>query len=332
MDCYTMEKNKTIHFLLWVFVFGLTFDSLIFDYEFEMALLLSFAECAFNAIISYVNLLVLIPRVLLRKGSTTYVLYVLVFFVVLFVPYYFTELGFYLLSEDPLRILVSFALNFTIFILVSYLFWKVTQYETEKKRNLELSNQKLQTELQLLKSQVSPHFLFNTLNNIYSLSVIKHDNTPLMIEKLSDLLRYIIYEGDQKTVPLSREVELLTNYTELQRLKKPKGGKNIALTSKGLNEKQQITPLLLINIVENCFKHGDITYNEAAVLNIDIAVDDHKLHFKTVNSFKKADRKGGTGLNNVRQQLSHYYADRHELNVDATNGIFTVDLYINLAL
>ena len=325
-----MKKNKAVHVLLWVFVFGLTFDSLLFDYEIEMALLLSFAECAFNAIISYVNLLVLIPRVLQQKGNPTYTGTVIVFFLVLLVPYYFTELGFYLLSEEPWRIIVSFALNYTIFILVSYLFWKVTQYETEKKRNLELSNQKLTAELQLLKSQVSPHFLFNTLNNIYSLSIIKHDNTPVMIEKLSDLLRYIIYEGDQKTVALNRELELLTNYTELQRLKKPKGGNNIALTSSGLDNTQQITPLLLINMVENCFKHGDITYNENAVLNIDLRVNGQELHFKTENSYKASDHKGGIGMKNVQQQLAHYYPDRHQLNVTSTSDRFTVDLYINL--
>lgn len=327
-----MEKNKTVHFLLWIFVFGLTFDSLIFDYEYEMALILSFAECAINAIISYVNLLILIPKVLSRKGVMPYVLSVVAFFVILFIPYYFSELGFYLLNELTPRIIISFALNYTMFILVSYLFWKVNQYEMEKKRNLELNNQKLQTELQLLKSQVSPHFLFNTLNNIYSLSVTKHDNTPLMIEKLSDLLRYIIYEGEQELVPLSREVELLKNYTELQRLKKPKGGKNLVLTSKGLNNSQQISPLLLINIVENCFKHGDITYNENGVLSIDLMVKNDELHFRTVNSFKPSNRKDGLGLKNVRQQLNHCYPDKHELKVESTTDRFTVDLYINLAL
>ncbi len=325
-----MEKKNIFHFLLWVFVFGLTFDSLIFDYEFEMALLLSLVECAINAIISYVNLLLLIPKILKRKGITSYVISIIVFFVILFIPYYFSDLGFYLLSESEYRIIISFALNFTMFILVSFLFWKVNQYEAEKKRNLELSNQKLKTELQLLKSQVSPHFLFNTLNNIYSLSVTKHDNAPLMIEKLSDLLRYIIYEGEQELVPLEREVELLENYTELQQLKKPKGSRNITLTTKGVKSAQQITPLLLINIVENCFKHGDITYNKNGVLTIDLEVENERLHFRTVNSYKPSNKKSGVGLSNVRQQLSHYYADRHQFEIDSTTDRFTIDLYIDL--
>ncbi len=325
-----MEKNRTVHFLLWVFVFGLTFDSLIFDYEFEMALLLSMVECVINAIISYVNLLVLIPKVLSRKGRVSYIISVLVFFVVLFIPYYVSDLGIYLLSEETYRIIISFALNYTIFILVSFLFWKVNQYELEKKRNLELSNQKLEAELQLLKSQVSPHFLFNTLNNIYSLSITKHDNAPLMIEKLSDLLRYIIYEGEQELVPLEREVELLENYTELQLLKKPKGYEHIALSIKGVEGTQQITPLLLINIVENCFKHGDIAYNEQGMLRMNLLVEKDRLHFRTVNSYSPSHKKKGIGLKNVRQQLSHYYPDKHQFDMASTADRFTTDLYIDL--
>jgi len=326
-----MEKNNIFQFLLWVFVFGLTFDSLILDYELEMAFLLSLAECIINAIISYVNLLILIPRVLNKRGIVLYILSILAFFVLLFVPYYFSELGFYLLSEEEIRIIISFALNFTIFILVSFLFWKVNQYEREKKRNLELSNQKLKTELQLLKSQVSPHFLFNTLNNIYSLSVIKHDNAPLMIEKLSDLLRYIIYEGEQALVPLEREVELLENYTELQQLKRPKGGKNITFNAVGVESGHQITPLILINMLENCFKHGDMAYNKQAVLNIELKVENNRLHFKTVNSFNPSNKKEGIGLSNVQQQLDHYYPDRHQFEIDASADIFTVDLHIDLS-
>ncbi|MBO3697887.1 sensor histidine kinase [Roseivirga sp. E12] len=325
-----MEKSKIFHFLLWVFVFGLTFDSLIFDYEFEMALLLSLSECAINVIVSYVNLLILIPRILQGRGMTPYLISVIVFFIILFIPYYFSELGFYLFSESELRVVISFALNFTMFILVSFLFWKVNQYELEKKRNLELSNQKLTTELQLLKSQVSPHFLFNTLNNIYSLSITKHENTSLMIEKLSDLLRYIIYEGEQAYVSLEREMELLRNYTELQQLKKPKGGKNILLTTKGIKSSQQIPPLLLINIVENCFKHGDITYNKHGVLNINLEVENNQLHFWTENSFNSSNKKNGIGLSNVQQQLSHYYPGQHRFQIDSTNDRFKTDLYIDL--
>lgn len=325
-----MEKNNVFHLLLWVFVFGLTFDSMIFDYEFEMAFLLSLVECAIDAVISYVNLYFLIPKTLIKKGLTSYIVGICIFFVILFIPYYFSDLGFYLLSESTHRIIISFALNFTMFILVSFLFWKVNQYEMEKKRNLELSNQKLKTELQLLKSQVSPHFLFNTLNNIYSLSVTKHDNAPLMIEKLSDLLRYIIYEGEQELVTLDREVELLKNYTELQLLKKPKGANNIELSTKGVNGSQQIMPLLLINIVENCFKHGDMAYNKDGVLTMDLKVSNDQLHFRTVNSYNASGKKNGIGLNNIRQQLSYYYSGRHQFDIDSTNGRFTTDLYIDL--
>lgn len=335
-----MGNNKTFQLFLWIFVFGITFDSLIFDYEFEMAAALSLVECAIDALISYVNVKLLIPRVLNKKGTIPYITGVVIFFLILFIPYYNSELGFYLLDLDPLRVVISFTLNFVIFILLSFMFWKVNQYEFEKKRNLELSNQKLQAELQLLKSQVSPHFLFNTLNNIYSLSLTKHDNAPLMIEKLSDLLRYIIYEGKQELVPLEREEELLRNYTELQLLKKPKGEKNIKLTVKGVvplrsasketPSGQWVTPLLLINIVENCFKHGDVTYNSNGMISIDLTVEGNRLHFRTVNSYSPSNKESGIGLDNVKQQLEHYYPGRHQFEIESTTDKFVIDLQIDL--
>lgn len=325
-----MGNNKTFQLFLWIFVFGITFNSLIFDYEFEMAAALSLVECAIDALISYVNLKLLIPRILNKRGTVPYIIGVVIFFFVLFIPYYYSELGFYLLDFDPFRIVISFSLNFIIFILLSFMFWKVNQYEFEKKRNLELSNQKLQAELQLLKSQVSPHFLFNTLNNIYSLSLTKHDNAPLMIEKLSDLLRYIIYEGKQELVPLEREEELLRNYTELQLLKKPKGEKNVKLTVEGVASGQWVTPLLLINIVENCFKHGDVTYNSNGMISIDLTVEGNRLHFRTVNSYSPSKKERGIGLDNVKQQLEHYYPGRHQFEIESTTDKFVIDLQIDL--
>lgn len=327
-----MEKNFTFHLLVWGFVFGLVFDSMIFDYEFEMAVLLSLAECAIDAIISYVNMMILIPKVLKKKGTAVYILSVLVFLVILFIPYYFSDLGAYLLSTEPYRIVISFGLNSAMFILVSFLFWNINQYELEKKRNLELSNQKLKAELQLLKSQVSPHFLFNTLNNIYSLSLTKHDNAPVMIEKLSDLLRYIIYEGDQELVPLEREAELLSNYTDLQLLKKPRGKENIRLTITGVSGSQQITPLLLINIVENCFKHGDIGHNKQGVLTMNLEVEHNQLYFRTENSYNQSNKEGGIGLDNVKQQLNHYYPHKHQFDIESTVDRFKTNLHLDLTL
>ena len=228
-----MKKIVAYHTLLWLFVFGMILDSMLFDYEWKDAILFSLLECGISAFIAYANLLFFIPKFFERKGKLVYIISIIVFFILIFVPYHLLDLGYYLLDILPHRIFFSFTVNFISLILISFLFWKVNQYELEKKRSLALNNQKLKTELLLLKSQVSPHFLFNTLNNIYSLSLDKHDHAPIMIEKLSEILRYLIYEGKKEVVPLEKEASLVKEYVALQLLKKMKGKEQVKLVIEG---------------------------------------------------------------------------------------------------
>jgi len=326
-----MKKVKPLHHLLfWLFAFFFAFDLLEYGYDTYTAIGLSLVEVMIHVIIFYFNLHILIPRVLTPKGSRLYIISLLVFLFAILPPYLFSELGYYLIAESETRIILSFTLNYILYILISFLYWYLTLYQQEKQHRLSLQNEKLQAELLFLKSQVSPHFLFNSLNNIYSLSVIKHDNAPVMIEKLSDILRYVIYEGKRNEVLLEREVELINNYIDLQLLKKLKAEKNIAISVKGLNGSQKIAPLILINIVENCFKHSDIAYNKDGFLKVKIRIENNLLKFSTQNSFKESNKKAGIGLENVSQQLKHSYPKMHQLDIFNSDGVFKVELQIEL--
>lgn len=326
-----MQKLRPyFHILFWIFVFFFSFDLLIYAYDIKMSLALSFAEVVLHAFIFYVNLYFLIPKILVGKGKGYYIAGLCVFHILVFLPYLYSELGYYLIEENEYRILFSFTLNYILYILISFLYWYVMLFFQEKQNRLSLQNEKLQAELLFLKSQVSPHFLFNSLNNIYSLSVTKHDHAPIMIEKLSDILRYVIYEGNKQNVLLEREVELINNYIELQLLKKLKAEKNISIGINGVNSSQKISPLILINIVENCFKHSDIAYNEFAFLKIEIQVKDNLLYFGAANSFKESNKTQGIGLENIKQQLQHYYPEKHQLTINSTNGVFKIELQLEL--
>lgn len=325
-----MRKNAIYHVLAWFFFFGIVLDSMLYDYEFGEALYYSFLECGINAVIAYVNFLFLIPVFFERRGSGPYAISTVVFFVLFFILYMNSGIGYYLLDEIPYRISISFTINFVSLIIISFLAWKVGQYDQEKKRNLELSNQKLQVELLLLKSQVSPHFLFNTLNNIYSLSFEKHDHAPIMIEKLSEILRYLIYDGKKEVVLLAKEANLIKEYVDLQLLKRMKGTNQITLTIKGIEEDHKIAPLLLVNLVENCFKHGDVNYNPKGFLRISLIVKENNLYFETENSFTKMEKDGGIGIENIRDQLKHHYPKAHEFSVSKTQNTFKTSLIINL--
>lgn len=328
---WNMQKIKPLyHFLFWVFIFFFVLDYFVVGYETEDAVFFSLMEVVIYAGTFYANLHLFIPRILNQKGKALYFFSLAGFLILVYIPYYFIELNYFLIEESLVRNFISFLVNFVLFVLISFLYWYVILFQQERQNNLALENEKLQAELLLLKSQVSPHFLFNSLNNIYSLSVVKHDNAPLMIEKLSDLLRYIIYEGKQEVVPLEREVELLKNYVDLQLLKKLKAEKNISVTFEGVEGIHKIAPLLLINIVENCFKHSDIAYRENAFLNIQLKVDNNRLQFQTENTFLPNSKKGGVGLENVQQQLNFYYPDKHDFQTESTNSIFKINLQVKL--
>lgn len=320
-----MKKIIAYHILFWIFIFGMTLDVMLIDYEWQEAILFSLLECGINAFIAYANLFFFIPKVLERKGRLIYIISIIVFYLFLLIFYYLSGLEYYLLST------ISFIINSVSFLLASFLFWKVNQYEFEKKRGLELSNQKLEAELLLLKSQVSPHFLFNTLNNIYSLSIIKHDNAPIMIEKLSEILRYLIYEGKKETVPLEKEVNLIREYVALQLLKQMKGQQQIKLTIEGGEPHHKIAPLILVNLVENCFKHGDINYNPNGFLRIVLRVKENVLYFKTENSFQQNKKAVGIGIANIQEQLKHNYPNAHQFTIHEELTTFEVSLTINLS-
>ena len=319
-----MKRIVVYHILFWFFIFGMTLDAMLLDYKLKEAILFSLLECSINAFIAYSNLLFFIPKILETKGKLIYVISITVFYLILFIFYDLSDLEFYLLSP------ISFIINSVSFILASFLFWKVNQYEFEKKRSLELNNQKLQTELLLLKSQVSPHFLFNTLNNIYSLSLEKHDHAPIMIEKLSEILRYLIYDGKKEAVLLEKEANLVKEYMALQLLKKMKGGEQINLTIEGVEHQHKIAPLILVNLVENCFKHSDINYNPNGFLQIMLKVKENVLYFETENSFQQNKKEAGIGIANIQNQLIHNYPNAHQFNYHEDLNSFKVSLIINL--
>ena len=325
-----MKKNVVYHILLWGFIFGMILDDMLFDYELKEAVFFSGLECGISAFIAYANLFFFIPKFFESKGMFFYIVSILVFFILLFIPYNFTDLGYYLLDPLPHRVIISFTINFISIILISFLFWKVNQYEFEKKRSLALSNEKLKAELLLLKSQVSPHFLFNTLNNIYSLSLEKHEHAPIMIEKLSQILRYLIYDGKKEVVLLEKEANLIQEYVALQLLKKMKGAEQIKLSIEGIEHHHKIAPLILVNLVENCFKHGDVNYNANGFLRIRLRVKEDILYFTTENSFQPNKKNLGIGIANIREQLKHNYPKAHQFDIHEELTTFKVSLTINL--
>lgn len=214
--------------------------------------------------------------------------------------------------------------------LLSTVLYETKEWYEKDRRQKEMEKQQLVSELSFLKSQVNPHFLFNSLNGIYALAIKKSDNTPNAILQLSDLLRHMLYDTDQSLVPLDKEVEYLKNYISLQKLRLSDDAK-IVFEVDGDLSAYQVEPLLFIPFVENAFKHG--VGIEDVFIKIKLNVKDGKLHFETLNRISEAkskDKASGIGLSNVKKRLELHYGGNYMLDFGRDKGFFKVDLQLNL--
>lgn len=210
------------------------------------------------------------------------------------------------------------------FIRLSYSF---IRNQNEKKA---LENANLNAEVNFLKSQINPHFLFNTLNSIYSQAHSRSVNTEHSILKLSELLRYVLYDSGDDKVELSKDIQYINNYIDLQRLRLSQKIKiNYSVT--GNMEGKRIAPLLLITFIENAFKHG-ISYSLASCIDISIVIFEKTLTLSVVNPILEKDsfETGGLGLKNVRRRLELLYPGHH-LDVFCNESLYIVNLKIDLA-
>lgn len=198
--------------------------------------------------------------------------------------------------------------------------------------NEELIKSRAEAELQLLKGQLQPHFLFNTLNNIYSLALLKSEATADSILKLTELLDYLVYRANKKSVLLAREVELLKHYLDLEALRY---GEKLKLDARFeiKNDIQKIAPLILLPFVENCFKHGSAGENGVFSVKIHLKADVSQLIFEVQNSKKnisdKIHKNGGVGLENIKKRLQLIYPGKHRLNISSKPTSFEVKMEID---
>lgn len=200
----------------------------------------------------------------------------------------------------------------------------------------ELEKEKLEAELKFLKAQIHPHFLFNTLNNLYALTLKRSESASEVVLKLSDLLNYMLYESNGRTVPLSKELDLIDTYLSLEKIRY--GNRlDISFEVTGDPEGRQIPPMLLLPFVENSFKHGASRELEQVEVQINIGITENQFTLKVVNDKgdtpPEPDEKGyreGIGLKNVRRRLELLYGEGHNLDIQDTEERFHVVLTLQL--
>jgi LytS/YehU family sensor histidine kinase len=205
-----------------------------------------------------------------------------------------------------------------------------TWYQSEQRASRAEAD-KANAELSFLKAQINPHFLFNTLNNIYSLAVTKNENTADCIMKLSNIMRYVTDEATEDYVPLQDEINCITDYIGLQKIRLGDNA-NIILEIKGDVNHKQIAPLILMTFIENIFKYG-ISKHEQSPIEIELFAEAKTITFfcknKIFNSSIHEERKG-VGIENTKKRLEYLYHDKHFLNINNENGVYNVQLTLQV--
>ncbi|MFZ4522385.1 MAG: sensor histidine kinase [Bacteroidales bacterium] len=203
-------------------------------------------------------------------------------------------------------------------------------FETQKLKT-ELLLEKQSGELALLRSQINPHFLFNTLNNIYSLVYKKSEDAPEAVMKMSSIMRYMLYDATTDSVLLEKEIEYLKSFIELEKLR-IRHKDFVELNITGNVEGRTIAPMLLIPFVENAFKHGSKNVPSPGI-RINLAIESRQIRFEVGNHLRKnpaltKDQVGGIGLTNIQRRLNLLYPGRHQLEIISGEDLFTVQLTI----
>lgn len=282
----------------------------------------------------YLNALVIIPKVLYRYKIGWFALAQLLLFGCYLIIGWFNHRFFSSGKELNINIHIFFTLIVFTFMLASSSAYQLIVDRTEADKLIkEKENENLKTELSLLRSQVSPHFMFNVLNNMVALARKGSDLLEPSLIKLSSLMRYMLYETDGEKMSLEKEIDYLQSYIDLQQ---QRFGKNVEVVVDftQVNMQEEIEPMLLIPFVENAFKHGT-GFIEQAKIEIVLTITDKNLRFLVKNRYNEGghevkDGTSGIGLTNVRRRLELLYGKKHLLQIEKSNGWFITDLQLQL--
>jgi two-component system, LytTR family, sensor kinase len=283
----------------------------------------------------YLNAYLFVPKFFITKKYGAYALVLFFFLFVMIMLGWFNRVMILPNVKGSWNMHILLTVLIYIFISTASLTYQLIRDRSAAERKLkEKETETLKTELSLLRSQVSPHFMFNVLNNMVALARKQSDQLEPSLIKLSSLMRYMLYEADEEKVSLDKEIDYLRSYIDLQQ---QRFGKQVVVDViiHPADNQYDIEPMLLIPFVENAFKHGTGIIENARIL-IEMNAEKGVLEFKVQNKYNPAseevrDKTSGIGLTNVRRRLNLLYGKKHDLQIRKTDELFTTILKIELA-
>ena len=332
-----MPTITRLQWLVWIAVFLILFFSILPEGGFTHALLYTLINISFYLIVIYGNISLLFPRLYLKGNKVVYVICIIILLVasglarghliINLSNYYYPSMQ----EQMNLETVINFIVAGFLTYMLSFIFRIAMAYFVLKQASEKILVQKTQAELNLLKSQVQPHFLFNTLNNIYYEAYREAPRTAKLIERLSDIMRYFVDESPKDEVSLQTEIQFLENYIVLEKIRIRH---EISLTfTKDCNHEIRIPPMLLMTFVENIFKHGIDKSSSENKIELLLEEKEGYLFFQTRNRLHEdsgTEGHKGFGIENLRKRLTFLYEDRFALLIDTTPPFFTASLKVPL--
>jgi two-component system, LytTR family, sensor kinase len=348
-DQFYRRYRILFHILFWVgiFIYDVVIWGLV-DSKYGEKLLSTSIELPIKMAAAYFTLYVLIDRFLIKKKYEQF--FLLLFLSMIVVGIILRLLAYYVIYPinypEGLVIPILFLPKILIAIFYTYAWVAIVAtihlrrkfYEHQQETNRlqltaqQLEKEKLAAELKLLKSQIHPHFLFNTLNNLYALTINDTQKAPAMVHKLSELMSYMLYDSNQPLVPLEKEVHYLRNYIDLEKLRY---GDRLEVTFSNYIRMDgiKVAPLLMLPFVENSFKHGVRNKYTNGWIHIELAIIENVLVLKVENNkpeTKQETGSSGLGLKNVSKRLEHLYPELHSLQIFDTPETHLIILQLSL--
>jgi LytS/YehU family sensor histidine kinase len=339
---FSVLKSRIFqHILFWLFSFVVIVNLISNNQVKQIDLIYAIIFHLTLVSIVYLNISVLFPFFIHKKRFISY--FLLAAFLCLILSFLnsliFNKIidiifpNYYFISIYSVIDLLKFH---AIYVVVTLLLKFTTEWFSQEDAKFKLSKiekEKVEIELKALRAQVNPHFLFNSLNVLYSLALKNAVETPETIIKLSDILRYVIYDSNKEKVSINSEVELINNYLSLQEYRIDKSS-NISFTP-DIQSNIEIAPMLFLPLVENSFKHGIKGDVSNTFVNIRLKTTDKIAHFEIENNKGSSEnpdqnKDGGIGLTNIKKRLSLLYPEKHELLINENEQKFMVSLRINL--
>lgn len=343
--------GRNIFFWLFTAFFFYELNDIANAYPKHVYLTYKFFSILLLALLTYINNLLLVPKLLAHKKRSWYFLsaaalltivstaYVLLFKNMM-QQYPNMEIHEVSIITSPVsdswslsaiaEEIPTFAFGLLMWLAAFTMAWYMQGYTKQEQLAKDAAYKQVQAELGMLRNQLNPHFLFNTLNNIYGLSLQKSDIAPEAILKLSAIMRYILYESDAETVAFEKEKELMQAYIDMELLRLPEQ-ENFTFVIEA-DRNYQLPPLLWLPILENVFKHGTRVISEQYYINYRFSITNKIITISAENNRKEvtADNNGGVGLTNLRKRLQILYPGNHRINIEQDEHRYRIEVIVNL--